>query len=100
MFKKIAKHRANDASHDVHRPPLPKTGNNPFARISGVSDYCLTSPSGDQYCISKSTHNSVIFERNIDAEYYILIIQFMNVSKIYSIILPCQICETLHCRMM
>ena len=26
--------------------------------------------------------NSVIFERNIDAEYYILIIQFINVSKI------------------
>ena len=22
MFKKIAKHRANDASNDVHRPPL------------------------------------------------------------------------------
>ena len=22
MFQKIAKHRANDASHDVHRPPL------------------------------------------------------------------------------
>ena len=25
MFQKIAKHRANDASHDVHRPPLPQT---------------------------------------------------------------------------
>ena len=25
MFQKIAKHRANDASHDVHRPPLPTT---------------------------------------------------------------------------
>ena len=24
MFQKIAKHRANDASNDVHRPPLPK----------------------------------------------------------------------------
>ena len=24
MFKKIAKHRANDASNDVHRPPLVK----------------------------------------------------------------------------
>ena len=23
MFQKIAKHRANDASNDVHRPPLP-----------------------------------------------------------------------------
>ena len=23
MFQKIAKHRANDASKDVHRPPLP-----------------------------------------------------------------------------
>ena len=22
MFQKIAKHRANDASHDVHRTPL------------------------------------------------------------------------------
>ena len=22
MFQKIAKHRANDASNDVHRPPL------------------------------------------------------------------------------
>ena len=22
MFQKIAKHRANDASHNVHRPPL------------------------------------------------------------------------------
>ena len=26
MFQKIAKHRANDASNDVHRPPLPKEG--------------------------------------------------------------------------
>ena len=25
MFQKIAKHRANDASNDVHRPPLPMT---------------------------------------------------------------------------
>ena len=25
MFQKIAKHRANDASNDVHRPPLPTT---------------------------------------------------------------------------
>ena len=24
MFQKIAKHRANDASNDVHRPPLVK----------------------------------------------------------------------------
>ena len=24
MFQKIAKHRANDASNDVHRPPLPE----------------------------------------------------------------------------
>ena len=30
MFQKIAKHRANDASNDVHRPPLPigPTGHN------------------------------------------------------------------------
>ena len=26
MFQKIAKHRANDASNDVHRPPLSGTG--------------------------------------------------------------------------
>ena len=26
MFQKIAKHRANDASNDVHRPPLPTAG--------------------------------------------------------------------------
>ena len=26
MFQKIAKHRANDASNDVHRPPLAKGG--------------------------------------------------------------------------
>jgi len=26
MFQKIAKHRANDASNDVHRPPLFKMG--------------------------------------------------------------------------
>ena len=25
MFQKIAKHRANDASNDVHRPPLSTT---------------------------------------------------------------------------
>ena len=25
MFQKIAKHRANDASNDVHRPPLGST---------------------------------------------------------------------------
>ena len=25
MFQKIAKHRANDASNDVHRPPLGPT---------------------------------------------------------------------------
>jgi hypothetical protein len=29
-----------------------------------------------------------IFERNIDEKYYVLIIQFMNGSKIYSTILP------------
>ena len=27
MFQKIAKHRANDASHDVHRTPLPGESN-------------------------------------------------------------------------
>ena len=27
MFQKIAKHRANDATNDVHRPPLSKIGN-------------------------------------------------------------------------
>ena len=37
-----------------------------------------------------------IFERNIDEKYYVLIIQFMNGSKIYSTILPCQVWETLH----
>ena len=26
MFQKIAKHRANDASNDVHRPPLRQDG--------------------------------------------------------------------------
>ena len=26
MFQKIAKHRANDASNDVHRPPLDANG--------------------------------------------------------------------------
>ena len=26
MFQKIAKHRANDASNDVHRPPLLRRG--------------------------------------------------------------------------
>ena len=26
MFQKIAKHRANDASNDVHRPPLDHSG--------------------------------------------------------------------------
>ena len=26
MFQKIAKHRANDASNDVHRPPLDPPG--------------------------------------------------------------------------
>ena len=26
MFQKIAKHRANDASNDVHRPPLHQVG--------------------------------------------------------------------------
>ena len=26
MFQKIAKHRANDASNDVHRPPLLEGG--------------------------------------------------------------------------
>jgi len=26
MFQKIAKHRANDASNDVHRPPLSRGG--------------------------------------------------------------------------
>ena len=41
-----------------------------------------------------------IFERNIDEEYYVLIIQFMNGLKIYSTILPCQVCETLHCCML
>ena len=41
-----------------------------------------------------------IFERNIDEEYYVLIIQFINGSKIYSTILPCQIYETLHCCML
>ena len=27
MFQKIAKHRANDASNDVHRPPLGQCDN-------------------------------------------------------------------------
>ena len=27
MFQKISKHRANDASNDVHRPPLPPSYN-------------------------------------------------------------------------
>ena len=29
MFQKIAKHRANDASNDVHRPPLTRGPNRP-----------------------------------------------------------------------
>ena len=32
MFQKIAKHRANDASNDVHRPPLRLPGFNFIAR--------------------------------------------------------------------
>ena len=31
MFQKIAKHRANDASNDVHRPPLGGTRRGPIA---------------------------------------------------------------------
>ena len=40
MLQKIAKHRANDASNDVHRPPLATTG-----RGSGkdISDELLAS---------------------------------------------------------
>ena len=30
MFQKIAKHRANDASNDVHRPPLMMSGGAPI----------------------------------------------------------------------
>ena len=29
MFQKIAKHRANDASNDVHRPPLTRAALKP-----------------------------------------------------------------------
>ena len=37
MFQKIAKHRANDASNDVHRPPLRATLLFPF--LYGSSDF-------------------------------------------------------------
>ena len=39
MFQKIAKHRANDASNDVHRPPLATNdGFNIFPNIKFETD--------------------------------------------------------------
>ena len=47
MFQKIAKHRANDASNDVHRPPLaPREQNacDPSARCSGQTSFHSQAP--------------------------------------------------------
>ena len=39
MFQKIAKHRANDASNDVHRPPLPvRRGHIVYLKFSNQGD--------------------------------------------------------------
>jgi len=38
MFQKIAKHRANDASNDVHRPPLLPGGGEEGARVKHLAD--------------------------------------------------------------
>ena len=42
MFQKIAKHRANDASNDVHRPPLLRTHND--ARWKALKGLACLSP--------------------------------------------------------
>merc|ERR1719422_2753913 len=45
MFQKIAKHRANDASNDVHRPPLFCIALSPCARrLSSPVWLCISSP--------------------------------------------------------
>ena len=49
MFQKIAKHRANDASHDVHRTPLgwgwgggqPNLGNAWILGMNGTATHPL-----------------------------------------------------------
>ena len=45
MFQKIAKHRANDASNDVHRPPLGGGAQPLLPRWSPFGDF---GPHGDQ----------------------------------------------------
>ena len=40
MFQKIAKHRANDASNDVHRPPLIQSNKTSNLRLPRVKRVC------------------------------------------------------------
>ena len=49
MFKKNAKHRANDASDDVHRPPLPYGEDKNF--IMNLKPRCFLEY--DQRCFEK-----------------------------------------------
>ena len=69
MFQKIAKHRANDASNDVHRPPLPPTKYKykdmeetiMFEQVNGVAD-CTVSSSGHTLVTpTRAAHDLVLF---------------------------------------
>ena len=46
MFQKIAKHRANDASNDVHRPPLLEAALN-LVEIKNPFGSVQTNPKAD-----------------------------------------------------
>ena len=65
----------------------------------------LIGMTSDGYVPKFAVHNKIaiynfFFKKNIWAKYYVLIIQFINDSKIYSTILPCQVYGNLQCCML
>ena len=64
MFQKIAKHRANDASNDVHRPPLSPTRQLAFvskkrARQLANPTYQANSPKLETYQPKTHQHGNL-----------------------------------------
>ena len=87
--RKEEKHKLNDKLDKlmlgaIHKwsyhfwPIYPFSGNRPFAHIRAVSQWAVTNSCVNEYCILTSTRHGLV-----DNEYYtILIIQFINGSKI------------------
>ena len=81
------------------RPIWPKTGNSPFAHISGVCDYCLANHNVNQYC-NLLLHSFHFLLVKILMMYMIFIwysiIQIIIRWKIYSpalLYLVCEVCR-------